>query len=75
MGDLCTGTMFELSNSELHITEANASDWYAFHSDLNGFYDRLQTLVDDSKTPDPTPFEYEQPIYGVRVGKSGRQFA
>ena len=59
MGETCTGTMFELSNGELHITEANASDWYAFHSDLSAMFDRLQNLIDDSKHPEPTPAEYE----------------
>lgn len=69
MGEVCTGTSYELSNGELFITEANASDWYAFHADLNVMFDRLQNLIDDSKLPDPTPAEYERPIFGVTNGR------
>lgn len=58
MGEVCTGTGMELGNSELHITEANASDWYAFHADLSVMFDRLQNLIDDSKHPEETPAEY-----------------
>ncbi len=58
MGEVCTGTAYEMTNGELHITEDNASDWYAFHSDLSAMFDRLQNLIDDSKHPEPTPAEY-----------------
>lgn len=58
MGETCTATQYELSNGELHITEDNAADWYAFHADLSAMFDRLQNLIDDSKHPEPTPVEY-----------------
>jgi hypothetical protein len=59
MGEVCTGTSFELSNAELFITEANASDWYSLYADLGAMFDRLQNLIDDSRHPEHTPPEYE----------------
>jgi hypothetical protein len=58
MGEVCSGTSYEMTNGELHITEANAADWYALHADLSAMFDRLQNLIDDSKHPEPTPVEY-----------------
>lgn len=73
LGETCTGTMYELCNGELHITEANASDWYSMHAEANALLDKLMNLIERSKEPDHCPDEYI-PIYGVTNGR-GRVIA
>ena len=73
LGELATGTSQELGNQELHITEANASDWYRLHAEIDGIYDRLVNLVERSKEPEPCPPEYI-PLFGVTNGR-GRVIA
>ncbi len=68
LGELAAGTQYELGNGELHITEANASDWYALHRELDGVFDKLTNLVERSREPEHCPPEYI-PIYGVTNGR------
>ena len=68
LGETCTGAMYELCNGELHITEANASDWYSMHAEANALLDKLMNLTERSKEPEPCPPEYI-PIYGVTNGR------
>lgn len=69
LGEIATGTAMELGNGELWITEANASDWYRLHAELDVVFDKLASLIERSKEPDPTPYEYERPIFGVSNGR------
>lgn len=68
MGETCTNTMMELGNGELHITEANASDWHRIYAELGPVLEKIMNLVERSKEPDPCPPEYI-PIYGVTNGR------
>jgi hypothetical protein len=63
MGEDCAAANYQLSNNELHITESNCADWYAFHADLDAMHDRLLALMEDSQHPEPGPSEYERPDY------------
>ena len=73
VGEACASTVHDFGNRDLFFTEANISDWRRLYADLESVMNKLDEMVERSRTPEPTPAEYI-PIYGVTNGR-GRVIA